>query len=230
MSRFVAPAAAVLLLGVAALAAGCGGARAAAPGPDPAVQAQIARQAEAIRAQAARAARVLPAARRGPAVLGGRIGGLDGRPIDLTALRGRVVLVVNTASRCGFTEQFTGLEALWRERRADGLVVVGVPTNDFRQEAPDDGEVARVCRLGYGVSFPMAARSRVSGPRPHPLFARLAARPGPAGGAPTWNFTKYLIDREGRLAARMAPHLAPGDPLVVQAVDRLLAERPARGA
>jgi glutathione peroxidase len=168
-------------------------------------------------------------------VLGGRIGGLDGRPIDLAALRGRVVMVVNTASRCGFTEQFTALEALWRERRAQGLVVVGVPSNDFRQEAPSDGEVARVCRLGYGVSFPMAARSRVSGPRAHPLFARLAARPGPAGGAPTWNFTKYLIDREGRLAARLAPHVRPDDAAATRAVERLLGERgsragPERGA
>jgi glutathione peroxidase len=135
------------------------------------------------------------------------------------------VLVVNTASRCGFTDQLAGLEALHRERRADGLTVVGFPSDDFRQELDEDEEIADYCRLRYGVSFPLMARTAVTGRRAHPVFAAIAARPGPAGVEPSWNFTKYLLDRRGRLVARFEPSVEPDHPRLARAVEEVLAER-----
>jgi glutathione peroxidase len=149
---------------------------------------------------------------------------IDGTPLRLASLRGKVVLAVNTASRCGFTPQFEGLESLYRARRADGLVIVGFPSNDFRQELEGDGSIARFCTLNYGVTFPMTARSHVTGAAANPLFAAIAARPGPAGEPPSWNFTKYLLDRSGRLVARYDSGVEPGDPSLGAAIDGLVAE------
>lgn len=161
---------------------------------------------------------------RGPSVLRGRVALIDGTELALPSLRGSVVLVVNTASRCGFTPQFEGLEALYTARRSAGLLVVGFPSNDFRQELSEDGEIARFCTLNYGVSFPMARRSHVTGPASGPLFAAIAERPAPAGEPPSWNFTKYLLDRSGRLVARYPSSVEPGDPGLRATVDRLLEE------
>lgn len=166
---------------------------------------------------------VIPAAERGDPVLRGTYEGLDGSRIDLGRLRGRVVLVVNTASHCGFTSQYEPLEALWRARRASGLTVVGVPSRDFQQELPTDRLVKRFCKRNFGVSFPMLRISRVTGPRAIPLFTGLAAPSW--SGAPEWNFTKYLVDRRGRAAMRFAPGEEPDSPAVTTAIDALLAER-----
>jgi glutathione peroxidase len=167
---------------------------------------------------------VPPGDGRGPSVLRTPIRLLDGTTLRPAALRGRVVLVVNTASRCGYTPQFEGLEALHRSKRADGLTVVGFPSDDFRQELRSGEEIAAFCELNYGVSFPMAEEGAVTGARAQPLFARIAARPGPAGEEPAWNFTKYLLDREGRLVARFGSSVEPDHPSLVAAVDRLLDE------
>lgn len=195
---------AVLALAAAAPLAGCGEGDpvAAAGGPDP----------------------VAATAQRGPSVLRGTAPLIDGSTLRLARLRGDVVLVVNTASRCGFTPQFEGLESLHRDTRDRGLTVVGFPSNDFRQELARDAEIAAFCRLNYGVSFPMAGRTHVVGARAHPLFAAIAARPGPAGEPPSWNFTKYLLDREGRLAARFDASVEPDDPQLRRSIDRLLDE------
>ena len=170
----------------------------------------------------------LAPARRGPDLLRGSVRRIDGTPLPLARLRGRVVLVVNTASRCGYTPQFEGLERLYRARRADGLTVVGFPSNDFRQELGDDRRVSSFCRLNYGVTFPMTTRSHVTGAAANPLFAAIGRRPAPEGAPPAWNFTKYLLDRSGRLVARYDPGVEPGDPALRAAIDGLIAEeRPA---
>ena len=165
-----------------------------------------------------------PPGARGPSVLRAPIRLLNGDTLPASRLAGRVVLVVNTASRCGFTPQFEGLEALYRSRDDLGLEVVGFPANDFNQELGSGEEIGRFCSLNYGVSFPMAAKSRVTGAKANALFAAIAARPGPAGEEPGWNFTKYLLDRHGRLAARFDSSVEPDDPALVAAVDRLLDE------
>lgn len=167
---------------------------------------------------------IAPADERGPSLLRGRIALIDGDALPLSRLRGRVVLAVNTASRCGYTPQFEGLETLHESREGDGLAVIGFPSNDFRQELAADGEIAEFCELNYGVSFPMAASSRVTGAGANPLFAAIAARPGPAGEQPDWNFEKYLLDRSGRLVARFPSSVEPDDPALLTAVDALLAE------
>lgn len=126
---------------------------------------------------------------------------LNGKPDDLSRYGGKVVLVVNTASECGFTPQFEGLEALWRERRDEGLVVLGFPANDFAgQEPRSNREIGEFCRANFGVSFPMFAKLKVTGEDAHPLFQAL--------GEPDWNFNKYLLNRRGRLVERWGGHTA----------------------
>jgi len=175
----------------------------------------------------AEAAAPAPPDARGPALLGGAAERIDGRREDLARYRGRVVMVVNTASRCGNTPQYAALEALYRDRSDAGLVVLAFPSNDFGGQEPGaNGEIARFCRLNYGVTFPVFARTPVTGARAHPLFARLAARSAP----PDWNFSKYLVDRRGRLAARFDAYVRPDDPRVTAAVDALLAEPGGRPA
>jgi len=133
---------------------------------------------------------------------------IDGGRLDLASLRGQVLLVVNTASACGFTPQFAGLEALWQRYRARGLVVVGFPCNQFGAQDPgSDVEIGAFCRKNYGVSFPMMARVEVNGARAHPLWQWLTAEaPGLLGTrAVKWNFTKFLVGRDGRVRSRHAP-------------------------
>jgi glutathione peroxidase len=136
----------------------------------------------------------------------------DGAPHPLAQYRGRVLLIVNTASRCGFTPQYEGLEALWRRHRDAGLVVLAFPCNQFGAQEPGDAdEIARFCRLTYEVSFPVLAKVEVNGPGTAPLFAHLKqARPGLLGTqAIKWNFTKFLVGRDGRVIARYAPSAKP---------------------
>lgn len=171
------------------------------------------------------AAPVAPAApaavpERGPVVLGGRAERIDGTVERLERYRGRVVLVVNTASRCGFTPQFEALQALYAEHRDRGFVILGFPSNDFKQELAENKAVADFCRANFGVGFPMFSRVQVTGDDALPLFRRLAAR----SQAPEWNFQKYLLDRRGRLSAVYAPGVEPGAPAIRQELARLLAE------
>ena len=128
-----------------------------------------------------------------------RLASLAGAPLPTTDYADKVVLLVNTASMCGFTGQYRGLEALWRRHRAQGLVVLGVPSNDFAgQEPKDEAGIARFCQATFDVSFPMTAKQCVSGPAAHPLYRFAAAETG-ALGTPSWNFHKILIGRDGRI-------------------------------
>jgi glutathione peroxidase len=131
---------------------------------------------------------------------------------------GKPLLIVNTASYCGFTSQFEGLEALHREYGPKGLVVLGFPSDDFRQEADSEAETAKVCYINYGVSFTMLAPGSVKGDQAHPLFTHLARE----SRAPRWNFTKYLVDPEGRVVQRFDTTVEPESPELTGAVEELL--------
>ena len=137
---------------------------------------------------------------------------LDGRDESLSVYRGKVLLIVNTASACGFTPQYGGLEALYTELQGLGLMVLGFPCNQFgAQEPGDDEEIGAFCQKNYGVTFPMFAKIEVNGPGAHPLYQYLKdAKPGLLGTeAIKWNFTKFLIDRNGEPVARYAPQAKP---------------------
>ena len=136
----------------------------------------------------------------------------DGTPHPLAQHRGRVLLVVNTASRCGFTPQYEGLEALWRRHRDAGLTILGFPCNQFGAQEPGDAaEIARFCTLRYAVSFPVLGKIAVNGPDADPLYDHLTrARPGLLGiRAVKWNFTKFLVGRDGLVIERFAPATKP---------------------
>jgi glutathione peroxidase len=135
--------------------------------------------------------------------------GIDGQPQRLDAYRGQVLLIVNVASRCGLTPQYTGLEALYRKHHAEGFSVLGFPCDQFgHQEPGDEAEIKSFCSLRYDVTFPLFAKVRVNGRAAHPLFQYLkAARRGFLGTkAIKWNFTKFLIDRRGAIVRRYAPN------------------------
>lgn len=140
---------------------------------------------------------------------------LDGRTIPLEEYRGHVLLIVNTASLCGFTPQYAGLERLYRDYRERGLVVLGFPSNQFgRQEPGAAAEIGAFCEKNYGISFPVFAKIDVNGPNAHPLYRFLKIeRPGTfgflTGGRISWNFTKFLVNRAGRVAGRYSPSTAP---------------------
>jgi glutathione peroxidase len=133
---------------------------------------------------------------------------ITGQRADLASQRGKVLLIVNTASACGFTPQFAGLEELWEDYRDRGLVVVGFPSNQFGSQDPGSNEeIASFCSINYGVNFPMMAKVDVNGPQAHPLWQWLTAEaPGLLGSqAVKWNFTKFLVGRDGKVIKRYAP-------------------------
>ncbi len=139
---------------------------------------------------------------------------LDGSEQPMEVYRGKVLLVVNVASRCGFTPQYAGLEALWRQYRERGLVVLGFPCNQFGEQEPgDEAEIGQFCRTTYDVTFPMFARIEVNGDQAHPLYRYLkSAASGVLGTeAVKWNFTKFLVDRTGSVVARYASVTKPED-------------------
>jgi glutathione peroxidase len=139
---------------------------------------------------------------------------LDGTERDLSEFRGKVLLIVNVASRCGFTPQYTGLEALHRKYQARGFAVLGFPCNQFgTQEPGTEAEIGAFCSSTYDVTFPMFAKIDVNGDAAHPLYRHLkSAQPGILGTeAIKWNFTKFLIDRDGNVVKRFAPKDAPED-------------------
>ncbi|MFM4647642.1 glutathione peroxidase [Aeromonas bivalvium] len=141
-----------------------------------------------------------------------RLTRLDGTEYPNDLLQDRVILVVNVASRCGFTPQYTGLEALHREFGPRGLTILGFPCNQFGAQEPGDAqEIARFCSLDYPVSFPIMAKCEVNGSQAHPLYRWLKAeQPGLLGSeAIKWNFTKFLINRQGQVVARYAPQTRP---------------------
>ncbi|MGH6992965.1 MAG: glutathione peroxidase [Caulobacteraceae bacterium] len=148
---------------------------------------------------------------------------LSGEEVSLGEHRGEVMLIVNTASRCGFTPQYAGLEDLQRRLGPRGFTVIGFPCNQFGHQEPGDAEaIGEFCSLTYGVTFPMMAKVDVNGLGAHPLWAWLKARkPGLFGSrAIKWNFTKFLIDRKGKVAARFAPSMKPA--ALERAIEALL--------
>ena len=147
---------------------------------------------------------------------------LTGKQQSLCQFSGKVVLVVNTASACGFTPQYEGLEAIYKRYAARGLVVVGFPSNDFgAQEPGSNKEVADFCQVNYGVTFPMYEKTVVSGAHANPFYVALSQR---AGSAPQWNFHKYLIDRNGARVAAFPSQIDPGSPRITRDIERLLAQ------
>jgi glutathione peroxidase len=137
---------------------------------------------------------------------------IDGSAVPLAQYKGRAMLIVNTASACGFTPQFAGLEALHQQYGAKGLVVLGFPCNQFgAQDAGSNGEIAEFCQLNYGVSFPMMAKIEVNGAGAHPLYQWLCKEaPGLLGSkAIKWNFTKFLVGKDGQVLKRYAPTDTP---------------------
>ena len=149
----------------------------------------------------------------------------DEKPQSLCQYSGQVLLVVNTASECGFTYQYEGLEALHRKYRDRGLVVVGFPSNDFGgQEPGTNKDIAEFCRTKYGVQFPMYEKQSVTRLADNPFYAELQAR---TGEKPRWNFHKYLVDRNGQRVQSFASSVEPGSRELTGSIERLLAERPA---
>jgi glutathione peroxidase len=154
-----------------------------------------------------------------PALLDHTFSSLMDQPTALCQFQGKVVLVVNTASECGYTPQYEELEALYRRYRDRGLVVLGFPANDFGgQEPGSNGQIASFCEVNYGVSFPMFAKSSVA-PGANPLYEVLAKR---TGQRPQWNFHKYLIDRSGEKVLSFASAVEPGDRRLVAELERML--------
>ena len=167
---------------------------------------------------------------------------IDGSPTKLDAFKGKVLLIVNVASKCGLTPQYTGLEALYEAKRGQGLEILGFPANDFGSQEPGtNAEIASFCSTSYGVKFPMFSKIAVKGSAQHPLYRQLtAAKPEALGaggmreklkgygidpGAPSdvlWNFEKFLVDRNGRVVERFSPDIAPDDARLVEAIDREL--------
>lgn len=175
---------------------------------------------------AANAENPVPAADTCPQVLNYSFNRLQtGQPESLCQYRGKVVLIVNTASYCGYTHQYEGLEALYRKYKSRGLVVVGFPSNDFGgQEPGSNPEIAEFCRLTYGVEFPMFEKSSVTTLKNNPLYAELLAR---TGQSPKWNFHKYLVDRDGKQITSFGTKVEPDSGDLVGAVERMLAAKPA---
>ena len=150
---------------------------------------------------------------------------IDGEQQSLEAYKGKVVLMVNVASACGYTRQYEGLEALYRQHKDEGLVVIGFPANDFgAQEPGTNDEIAAFCSSKFDVTFPMAGKISVKGDGAHPLYKQISSQPAPIGGEPGWNFTKFLVDRNGRVVDRFDTKIELDDPALLAAVSARLAD------
>ncbi len=146
----------------------------------------------------------------------------DGKPLSLCQFAGKVVLVVNTASYCGFTSQYDGLERLHERLKDKGLVVLGFPSNDFGEQEPgSNAQIADFCRLTYGVRFPMVGKTVVKGAQANPFYRQLAER---TGSVPRWNFHKYLISRDGRQVVAYSSLTTPDDDDLLRQIDHFLAQ------
>jgi glutathione peroxidase len=149
--------------------------------------------------------------------------GIDGKPMPMAQFKGKVILLVNTASECGYTGQYEGLEQAWLANRDKGLVIVGVPSNDFGAQEPGTaGEIASFCTLNYGVTFPLTDKLVVKGAAAHPLYQWAAAEAGKAG-RPKWNFHKFLFGRDGGFIDWFSSRALPNGPRLTAAVREALA-------
>jgi glutathione peroxidase len=151
------------------------------------------------------------------------VAGLDGTPNILEALRGKVTLAVNVASRCGYTPQYAGLEDLYQELKSKNFTVVGFPCNQFGAQEPGTAqEIQQFCSVNFGVTFPLSAKIEVNGPHRHPLYAWLTAPENDYPGDIGWNFEKFLIDRSGRVSCRYPAGTKPTDPNLLQDLANVL--------
>ena len=150
-----------------------------------------------------------------PALLNHQFKTLQGESIDLCQHRNQPILVVNTASRCGFTPQFEKLEAMSQQYKARGLLVIGFPSNDFRQELQSDKEIGNFCKMTYGVKFPMISKGSVSGANAQPFYKGLIAA---AGQVPQWNFHKYVITSNGKTVHSFTSEVQPDDPAIMKLI------------
>ncbi|MCA9303361.1 MAG: glutathione peroxidase [Phycisphaerales bacterium] len=156
-------------------------------------------------------------------VLNHEIEMIDGETQSLEQYKGRVVMFVNVASKCGYTKQYEQLEAIYREYKDRGFVVIGFPANDFgAQEPGTNEEIAEFCSSTFDVTFPMAAKIHVKGDEVAPLYKQLAEQAPPIGGELGWNFTKFLVAKDGRVSDRFDTKISPDDPAVIAAIEELL--------
>lgn len=149
---------------------------------------------------------------------------LDGKPLPLETFKGKVILVVNVASKCGLTPQYAALENLYQQFKGKGFSVLGVPCNQFAgQEPGSEQDIQEFCSLNYGVTFPLSSKLEVNGPDRHQLYRLLAGEGAEFEGDITWNFEKFLVGKDGRVLARFSPRTAPDDATVIQAIEKSLA-------
>lgn len=147
---------------------------------------------------------------------------LDGGELDLADYAGHPLLIVNTASKCGFTGQYAGLQSLWERYRDRGLIVIGIPSNDFgRQEQGNEGEIGAFCQKNYGVTFPLSGKLSVSGRTAHPLYRYIVGQAG-ALSRPRWNFYKYIISPDGRVSDWFSSVTKPSSTRLMRAIDQHL--------
>ena len=150
---------------------------------------------------------------------------IDGKTASLRQYEGKVLLIVNVASKCGFTKQYAGLEALYKDKQDQGLVVLGFPCNDFgNQEPGTNEEIQEFCKLNFGVTFPLFDKLHVKGDDQHPLFAALTGPDSPYPGSIKWNFNKFIVDREGNLVARFGSMTSPDSSKFISEIDKALAK------
>lgn len=163
-----------------------------------------------------------------PSIYDYSLNSIDGKDTRLSTFKGKVVMLVNVASRCGYTPQYSGLESLYEKYRAKGFVIVGIPANNFMSQEPGaNSEIQTFCRSKYNVQFPMMAKISVAGSDKAPLYRYLTSKEKnpKTGGEIQWNFTKFLVDREGKVVARFEPATEPSDPAVASAIDGALAKQ-----
>lgn len=157
-----------------------------------------------------------------PELLNEKVTTLEGDSLDLCSLSGKVIMAVNTASYCGNTPQYEGLEALFKKFKNDGLIIIGFPSNDFGgQEPGSNEEIATFCAVNYGVTFPMTEKSRVVSAEANPFYKKLAAA---TGKRPTWNFHKYLISKTGNTVISFPSSFGPNNSTLTSQIEKLLAE------
>lgn len=157
-------------------------------------------------------------------VLDAKVKTIDDKETSLAEQKGKVILVVNTASKCGFTKQYAGLEKLYKKFKSNGLVVAGFPCNQFRgQEPGTNAEIATFCTEKFGVTFPMYSKIEVNGANRHPLYSALAGEASPFPGDIKWNFTKFLIGKNGKILGRFESKIAPDSPELIKAIETALA-------
>ena len=151
---------------------------------------------------------------------------INGKPASLKDYDGKVLLVVNVASKCGLTPQYKALEAVHQKYKDKGFTVLGFPCNDFGSQEPGTlAEIKKFCSTEYNVTFPMFDKLHVKGPEQHPLYSALSGKESPFPGDVKWNFGKFLIGRDGRIVQRFEPKATPDSPEVAQAIETALAEK-----